>query len=189
LRKGSRVARVLSSLLLFLSWLDGTYGLQLIAAPSVKCLIVGQGVEVSNGAIVAERMKCDGATDDTVEFQRAIDVARKSAKRLVLPSGTCIVTSTIAIPDHIWIQGNGKLATTIRRKSGLNLATDMLDLSGASGDVTITDLAIDGNKDGNRSAGQYSLGAAGVQSVGVSKLTIRRTRWINAYQAAIGLFV
>jgi hypothetical protein len=65
----------------------------------------------------------------------------------------------------------------------------MLDLSGASGDVTITDLTIDGNKDGNRSAGQYSLGAAGVQSVGVSKLTIRRTRWMNAYQAAIGLFV
>jgi hypothetical protein len=189
LRKRWRVARVLSSLLFFLSWLDGTYGLQLIAAPSVKCLMVGQGVEVSNGAIVAERMKCDGATDDTVEFQRAIDAARKSAKRLVLPSGTCIVTSTIAIPDHIWIQGNGKLATTIRRKSGVNLATDMLDLSGASGDVTITDLAIDGNKDGNRSAGQYSLGAAGVQSVGVSKLTIRRTRWINAYQAAIGLFV
>jgi hypothetical protein len=79
--------------------------------------------------------------------------------------------------------------TTLRRKSGVNLATDMLDLSGTSGDVTITDLAIDGNKDGNRSAGQYSLGAAGVQSVGVSKLTIRRTRWINAYQAAIGLFV
>jgi hypothetical protein len=102
LRKGSRVARVLSSLLLLLSWLDGIDGLQLVAAPSVKCLVVAQEVEVSNGAVVAERMKCDGATDDTVEFQRAIDAARKSAKRLVLPSGTCIVTSTITIPDHIW---------------------------------------------------------------------------------------
>ena len=81
------------------------------------------------------------------------------------------------------------LPRLIRRKSGVDLATDMLDLSGASGDVTISDLTIDGNKDGNRSAGQYSLGAAGVQSAGVRKLTIRRTRWINAYQAAIGLFV
>jgi polygalacturonase len=67
----------------------------------VKCLIVGQEAEVSKSAIAAGRMKCDGATDDTVEFQRAIDAAQKSAKRLVLPSGTCIVTSTIAIPDHI----------------------------------------------------------------------------------------
>jgi hypothetical protein len=65
----------------------------------------------------------------------------------------------------------------------------MFDLSGAGGNVTITDLTIDGNKDGNLSAGQYSLGAAGVQAAGVSKLTIQRTRWINAYQAAIGLFV
>jgi hypothetical protein len=66
---------------------------------------------------------------------------------------------------------------------------DMFGLSGASGGVTITDLTIDGNKDGNPSAGRYSLGAAGVQAVGVRKLTIQRTRWINAYLAAIGLFV
>jgi Right handed beta helix region len=189
LRNGAHVARVLASLFLVVSWLDGTYGLQRVAAPSVKSLIAGQGAEVASDAMVAERVKCDGTTDDTVEFQRAIDAARKSAKRLILPSGTCIVTSTIAIPDHIWIQGHGKAATTIRRRSGVNLATDMLDLNGPSGEVTITDLTIDGNKDANRSAGQYSLGAAGVQAVGASKLTIRRTRWINAYQAAIGLFV
>jgi hypothetical protein len=190
LRKGSRIARVLpSSLLLFVSWIDGPYGPRLIAGPCAKCPIVGQGVEVSDGAIVAERMRCDGAADDTVEFQKAIDAARKSAKRLLLPSGTCLVSSTVSIPDHIWIQGRGKLATTIRRKSGVDLATDMFDLSGASGGVTISDLTIDGNKDGNPSTGQYSLGAAGVQAAGVRKLTIQRTRWINAYLAAIGLFV
>jgi hypothetical protein len=182
----SRVSGML--LLVFLFWADGEYGQQLIAITAASCLIVTRAAEASDRAIVgAKGMTCDGATDDTVEFQRAIDAARKSAKRLVLPSGTCLVTSTIYIPDHIWIQGRGKLATVIRRKSGVNLATDVPDLSGASGDVTITDLTVDGNKSGNAEWGQYSLGAAGVQASGVSKLTIQRTRWINAYQAAIGL--
>ena len=184
----SRVSGML--LLVFLFWADGEYGQQLIATTAASCLIVTRAAEASDRAIVvAKGMTCDGATDDTVEFQRAIDAARKSAKRLVLPSGTCLVTSTMSIPDHIWIQGRGKLATVIRRKSGVNVATDMFDLSGASGDVTITDLTVDGNKGGNAEWGQYSLGATGVQASGVSKLTIQRTRWINAYQAAIGLFV
>jgi Pectate lyase superfamily protein/Right handed beta helix region len=189
LRMRSRFPRVMLLLLLFSSWLDGQHGRLLIATAFVNDPVVAQADETSNGAIFAERMKCDGTTDDTVEFQNAIDAARKSAKRLLLPSGTCLVTSTISIPDRIWIQGRGKLSTTIRRKSGVNLAMDMFGLSGASGGVTITDLTIDGNKDGNPSAGQYSLGAAGVQAVGVRKLTIQRTRWINAYLAAIGLFV
>jgi len=140
-------------------------------------------------AVVADGMKCDGSIDDTAALQGAILAARKSGGHLILPGGICLVGSTISIPDHVWIQGRGKLSTTIRRKDGLNVATDMFDLSGAGGNVTITDLTIDGNKNGNLSAGQYSLGAAGVQAAGVSKLTIQRTRWINAYQAAIGLFV
>src|ERR1700732_4598697 len=134
--------------------------------------------------VVADGMKCDGTTDDTVALQRAILAARKSGGHLILPGGICLVGSTISIPDHVWIQGRGKLSTTIRRKDGLNVATDMFDLRGAGGNVTITDLTIDGNKDVNLSTGQYSLGAAGVQAAGVSKLTIQRTRWINAYQAA-----
>jgi hypothetical protein len=168
----------------------GEYGHRLIATTATSGLLVARAAEGSDRSfVVVEGMKCDGATDDTAEFQRAIGAARKSPKRLVLPSGTCLITSTISIPDHIWIQGRGKLATVIRRKSGVNLATDVFDLNGASGDVTITDLTVDGNKGGNAVAVQYSLGASGVQASGVSKLTIQRTRWINAYQAAIGLFV
>ena len=101
----SRFPRVMLLLLLFSSWLDGQHGRLLIATPFVNDPVVAQADETSNGAIVAERMKCDGTTDDTVEFQNAIDAVRKSAKRLLLPSGTCLVTSTISIPDRIWIQG------------------------------------------------------------------------------------
>lgn len=184
--------RLLSLLLVAFSWLGSGSGQRAMTAigKSAPVTVEAETMRGVDGAVAADnKMQCDGTNDDTVALQRAIDAARGSANPLTLPSGTCLVTATITIPDNIWIQGAGKLATTIRRKSGVNLTTNMFDLSGASGNVTITDLTIDANKEGNPSAGQYSLGAAGVQAIGVHKLTIERTKWVNAYLAAIGLFV
>ncbi len=65
MRMGSRIPRVMLLLLLIFSWLNGEYGRFVIAAAFVNDPGVAQAVETSNRAIVAERMRCDGTTDDT----------------------------------------------------------------------------------------------------------------------------
>jgi hypothetical protein len=82
-------------------------------------------------------MKCDGVTDDTVNFQTAINAAVRGT--LLLPSGMCIISSTIAITATIHIIGAGGGAnelyagTTLQWTGASNVP--MIDLQGIQDSV------------------------------------------------------
>jgi hypothetical protein len=141
-----------------------------------------------SNTVFATGMKCDGATDDTSALQSALTPAvGLTPPRLILPPGTCLLAATtVMIPDNIWLQGTGKLKTILKRRDEVNVASDIFDYAGPSGHVVLSDLSIDGNK-ALQTKGAGSLGAAATANL--SKITIQRVRFLNAYLSAVGLFL
>jgi hypothetical protein len=73
----------------------------------------GQQPAVDSAASIKDfGAECDGKTDDTDAFARAIKVLSRSPHRLTLPEGVCRVTGPIRIPTpmvHITGLGNGSV--------------------------------------------------------------------------------
>ena len=130
--------------------------------------------------------KCDGHTDDTAAIQAAINDAAAHANKLTLPRGTCMLSAqTITIPDGIVLQGSGRESTTLRRMSSAGNISDMLRLSGKTGNVTISDITLDYNR------AQQTTGAdiIGSTAATVTHFTLQRARLMNAPQRAIFIHV
>jgi Pectate lyase superfamily protein len=126
--------------------------------------------------------KCDGSTDDTAAIQSAINSAAAHATKLVLPRGTCMLSAqTISLPDGLNLQGAGRDATTIRRISNVNNASDMFRLTGTTGTVTITGITLDYNRS-QQTAGSDIIGTSATT---ITNFTLQRSRLINAWQRGI----
>jgi hypothetical protein len=78
------------------------------------------GLSNLNNIVLAFRMKCDGATDDTTALINAIAAGGPNT-HIILPSGVCLISvesSPVSVYDGSWISGAGMFATTVKRKSG-----------------------------------------------------------------------
>lgn len=88
-------------------------------------------------------VKFDGSTDDTVNFQKALDIGGK----ITMPKGTVMV-SGLVINNSVVLEGMGTGDTTIKL---INSSNDTVIAIGTGfiTDVTMRDFKIDGNKANN----------------------------------------
>jgi hypothetical protein len=84
--------------------------------------------------------RCDGVTDDTAAVQAAITANAGAA--IGFPVGVCVVSS-VTVASSIAIAGVSRFASVIKTKASSSLYT--LLVSGSSLNVSITNLAFDGN--------------------------------------------
>jgi hypothetical protein len=149
-----------------------------------------RGLSSLNNIVLAFRMKCDDATDDTTALINAIAAGGPNT-HIILPSGVCLISvesSPVSVYDGSWISGAGMFATTIKRKNGGSANNSMFGVAsggvfGTVGNVTFTDFTIDGNQT------NQSSGADNIQALGpTNRFTALRMRLINARRDAIALF-
>jgi len=80
-------------------------------------------------------MACDGATDDTVGFQNAVNAAANGS--LFLPKGLCLISATVNITSQMILHGAGSglgetTAATTLRWMGASSTTPMINVKGVS---------------------------------------------------------
>ncbi len=129
-------------------------------------------------------MKCDGVTDDSAALQAALTSANDPGLgnvKVVLPPGTCLIDPavTITINSGLWLQGAGRFGTTLKRK---NSSAGGALLTFNSDGITLSDLAIDGNKGGTGITASADTISVNAPSSGV---TITRVRFLNATRSDI----
>lgn len=119
-------------------------------ADTVKGLIVAFNVKDSTyGA------KGDGSTDDATAIQSAINAASTAGGGTVFfPAGTYIVGTTIKVKSNVTLQGV-RAASVLKLKNTTNVNVLTVEGYGTTGadNYTVRDLAIDGNKANNLTAG------------------------------------
>lgn len=140
-----------------------------------------------NGTMHAAGMKCDSTTDDSAALQTTL-AAASPGTRVTLPVGTCRISpNLVSIPDGVWLQGTGKTTTTLQLASAANDSSHpLLSIAGPTGNVTISDLTLDGNKAGQTSGNNIIGTGAGVTG-SLSNFRLHDSRLINAYKCAVSL--
>jgi hypothetical protein len=136
--------------------------------------------------VFATGMKCDGFTDDSAALQAVLNSAAATSTgsgngAVIMPPGTCIIdlAAHVSINASIWLQGAGKLGTTLKRKNSSNGGSVLVINSNG---ITLSDFAIDGNKGGpGIIAGADSISATGP----FSDITVRRMRFMNSTNSDI----
>jgi hypothetical protein len=136
--------------------------------------------------VFATGMKCDGSTDDSAALQAVLNSAGAASPgsgngAVIMPPGTCIIdlAAHVSINTAIWLQGAGKLGTTLKRKNSSNGGSVLVINSNG---ITLSDFAIDGNKGGpGIIAGADSISATGP----FSDITVRRMRFMNSSDSDI----
>lgn len=108
--------------------------------------------------------KIDGATEDTVAIQNAINTAYTRGGGIVfLPQGTALV-STIDVLRHVTIVGTGKRSSVLKLKDGVNAPVVTMHQSedGIEPNAQfcmLADFGIDGNKANNTSTDAHGIEA------------------------------
>jgi parallel beta-helix repeat protein len=108
----------------------------------------------------------DAATDDTVALQNAINAAAANAAStgnggtVFLPAGYYVTSATLILKKHVWLRGEGMIATVIKLAAGANCHLIQNDIAattaGANADyVGLVDLSLDGNSGNQNGVGPY----------------------------------
>jgi hypothetical protein len=110
----------------------------------------------------------DGITNDGAAIQRAIDAARTSGKLVYFPSGTYIISQQINLYSGITLIGDGR-SSIIKLINGYPQNIDMIATGGtgattwavgATEDITIKLLTIDGNKENISTQATWNIDTA-----------------------------
>lgn len=149
--------KIISSLLLSL-----TLAFSAQAATTINYRDAVGSISVKDTAYGA---KCDGVTNDTTAINAAITAAATAKVKLLIPTGTCIVTGPISIPSNSYIEG---LATLKQAATG---AAHLLSISGKD-NVKISGLTLDGNNGGSHTNGD-NVNVANSTNVWLQFLTQR----------------
>lgn len=129
---------------------------------------------------------CDGSSDITTAWNNFMAGLGTTPTHVTVPAGVCMFTSLLSIPDNVWISGQGKTATILRQKAGINSNNALLCINGTSEtNIMITDLTVDGNQSAQTTGGRMLNNCA---SGNPSSITIHDTIWENGFIAAILLF-
>jgi hypothetical protein len=186
----SRTLPTLGALLFFLT---GAYG-QVSPAARREPLAAHNEPQVRTlpitNPVFATGMKCDGATDDSAALQAALNSAAYLGlgnATVIMPPGTCIIDpgARVSISAGLWLQGAGRLGTTLKRKNGSIGNPIPMILINADG-VTLSDFGFDGNKGG---PGIVTSGDSVAADSPVSKLTIQRMRFANSTSSDVASYV
>lgn len=123
----------------------------------------------------------NGVTDDTTALQNAITAAAASTGALYIPAGTYLVSADLVVPSNCTIRGNGR-ATILKAKA--NTQPNIFKLLNVS-HVTITDIAIDGNKANVNQIGIQYVSLSGIWLRGSDDITIMRCYIHDCYVSGI----
>lgn len=104
--------------------------------------------------------KCDGSTDDTTKFTNALNSFGSNGGTLLLPPGTCVVSS-ITAPIGVTIAGRGIGSTTLATNSTTG---NMLTFSSTGGGLRDIQLA----STVTRTSGAYVTSQSGITVVNVA---------------------
>ena len=129
--------------------------------------------------------KGDGITDDTTAFQNALK--NLNGRILFVPKGTYIITSTILIPSNTAIAGDGE-TSILKACDGFPIGDDVLKIYNKS-NISITNIAVDGNSTINNKAAGYSH-LDGVHLLDIwnaSNITIEKCHFKNNIYCAVRL--
>jgi hypothetical protein len=83
-------------------------------------LAIESSISLADGSVPANAaaagVVCDNATDTTTTLQAAVNAEASRNGTLLLPTGTCVISSSITIPftQQLRIAGQGKLSTIIK---------------------------------------------------------------------------
>lgn len=93
----------------------------------------------------------DGATDDTAAVQAAID-----AGNAFFPAGTYLISSTLTVPSSRLLSGDGRGSIVkLASASNTNMVQNSNYSAGTNADITILNLAFDGNVANQTNNGSY----------------------------------
>lgn len=143
--------------------------------------------------------KCDGVTDDTANFQAAINENKLTGKPCRVPEGTTLV-GRLTVYSKTTIQGVGQERSFLKMKNGTNAACIYSDgadalwgtqsLGGVDGTI-IKGLTIDGNKANNATGSGIALYGFRVRVEDVNIINCgrngMRTEWADSGNASGGM--
>lgn len=143
--------------------------------------------------------KCDGVTDDTSNFQNAINDNKLTGKPCRVPEGVTLV-GKLTVYSKTTIQGVGQERSFLKLKAGTNApciyseGADELwgtqSLGGVDG-TTIKDLTIDANKASNVNGSGIALYGYRIRVEGVNIINSgrngMRTEWADSGNASGGM--
>lgn len=102
---------------------------------------------------------CDGVTPDDAAFTAAMAAAQASNLTVMLPAGTCIISTTAALnltSGNVTIEGQGQGASIIKVADNAALV-QMIGSTGAN-KLALLNLTLDGNRANNGTATTSSFG-------------------------------
>lgn len=109
------------------------------------------------------------ATDDTTAVQSALwcagiqnsagnDVGGGQGRRLLLPRGSSMISTTITVPNQVWVLGTGQYSTVLKMKGTFSNGSDFIKLGTQYSQTDITALQSRG------SAGNLTINGSMVRS-------------------------
>lgn len=141
----------------------------------------------TNGSVSVKSFgaKGDGITDDTAAFNNALK--NLNGRILFVPKGTYIIKETILIPSNTAIAGDGE-TSVLQACDGFPVGDDILKIYNNS-NISITNIAVDGNSSINNKAAGYSH-IDGVHLLDIwnaSNVTVEKCHFRNNIYCAIRL--
>lgn len=93
--------------------------------------IAGQTLLANKDARLAHPLKCNGLDDDTTALQEAINLAHATGgATVVMPAGTCRLTSSVTLKSNVVLQGSGKTRTLLVSEANYPLWGRRIHLAG-----------------------------------------------------------
>lgn len=127
--------------------------------------------------------KCDGVTDDTAALQKAVN----TTPRILFPTGTCLLKSTVTLRAGTMLRGEGMKVSIVKQGGviGTSMGTFYAN-SGAAGlmlaGIQITNMTIYGQSEVLGFSGfQHLVSLHGVKDVLVEKVEFRGFRGDGLY--------
>lgn len=90
--------------------------------------------------------QCNGVADDAATIQAAANANSSGAKQLVLPKGTCIIGTSISLPNNVSLIGSGRGVTVLKMKPTTNLNPMIGNTTLGGSFIEVRSLTLDGNK-------------------------------------------
>ena len=132
---------------------------------------------------------CDNVTVNSTSATSAVAAGGQNA-HVIFPPGTCLVSvegGTFKVYDGSWYSGAGKFGTIIKRANGGAANNSIFTIAsggafGATGNVSFTDMTIDGNYNNESGGGDGVTG-----TIPISQFTAMRMRFVSNWNDGIAV--
>lgn len=124
--------------------------------------------------------KFDGVADDLAAVQACVDWAAANGRRVLLPSGTAMLSAELKLPSNSYLCGAGakktllKLMTTAAMDQNVitNASNDRTEANAGNADIHIEHLGVDGSRTDRygSASGTFSVASTGGCGIGFSNV-------------------